>query len=89
MIKIEYCNDDLISFELDIEIFKKKYPSIFKQQKFELDDLDYYDLEEIIPDDDSVADLTLKKESVILKLPNTTTQTIYNTDILSWFHSYV
>ena len=88
MIKIEYCNDDLISFELDIEIFKKKYPSIFKQQKFELDDLDYYDLEEIIPDDDSVADLTLKKESVILKLPNTTTQTIYNTDILSWFHSY-
>lgn len=84
MIEIEYCYDGLIPFELNIDLFKKKYPSIYEQHKDELSDLSYYDLEEIIPNSNSVIDLLLKQESVILKLPNNTTQTIYNTDLLSW-----
>lgn len=89
MIEIEYCYDGLIPFELNIDLFKKKYPSIYEQHKDELSDLSYYDLEEIIPNSNSVIDLLLKQESVILKLPNNTTQTIYNTDLLSWLSGYV
>ena len=48
MIEIEYCNDDLTTFELDIFLFKKKYPSIYEQYKGKLDGLSYYDLEDII-----------------------------------------
>ena len=88
MIEIEYCNDDLTTFELDIFLFKKKYPSIYEQYKGKLDGLSYYDLEDIIPNNDLVFDLIQKQESIILWLENGTDQIIYNTDILSWFHGY-
>jgi|GEM_PF-957761 hypothetical protein len=85
MIEIEIISVNLNLFELNVGLFMKKYPSIYGQYKSKLQDLDYSEIEEIIPGGDSIVDLVLKQESVVLKLPNNMVQVIYNTDILSWY----
>jgi hypothetical protein len=84
-IGVEIVNNDLISFELDVDLFKKKYLSIYEQYKTELHYFNYSEIEEIIPNSDAIVSLIVKQASVALKLPNNKTKIIYNTDILSWY----
>jgi hypothetical protein len=82
MIEDILVNDNLNLFELDVDFFKKKYSSIYEQNKDKLDYLDYSKIEKIILDSGME---TIRQESVILWLSDNTSQIIYNTDILSWY----
>jgi hypothetical protein len=81
MVENIFVSDNLNLFELDIDFFKKTYPSIYEQNRRELEYLDYSEIERIALDSGSV----IKQESVVLWLSNNTTEVIYNTDILSWY----
>lgn len=87
IVELGQFDEDL--FELNIDIFKEKYPELFSQYEGQLGDFSYDEIEDLIPDNDSMLSLIVKKESISLRLPNNSIQVIYNTNILSWFSGYV
>lgn len=88
--KISLCDPDcLIPWSLDIELFKRKYPSIYDVQKKSLSEMMDYEewemmdyIDEILPEVENTNDLTSDIESVTLYFTDGTTHPIYNTELL-------
>jgi hypothetical protein len=83
--KISICNqDELIPWKLNKQFFKERYPSIYENSAGSLENMDYWGIEEIVPDGEPVEDMTIQMESVKLCFSDGMTHTIYNTDIINW-----
>jgi len=65
--------------------FKEKYPEIFANLKITLSEMDYWEIFEIIPKEDSIEEITIETESVILILLDGSEQKILNTELITVF----
>jgi hypothetical protein len=85
MIKdISINNDDSIfNWHLDISKFKEKYPTVYNAYKNSLLELDYFEVSKIIPDGESIEEIIIKKEVVMLFLSDETEQRIFNTELIN------
>jgi hypothetical protein len=72
---------------LNITKFKNKYPYVYKEYKDNLSEMDYFAIIEIIPLGDSIEEITIKSESVILLLSDGTIQKIFNTELINVFET--
>lgn len=83
--KISVCDlDNLIPWKLDIELFKKKYPSIYEIYENDLSDMEDWEIDQILPEGESLDDLTTSITSVFLYYSHESTISIYNTDLIKW-----
>lgn len=83
--KISVCDPtDLIPWRLDRELFEKKYPSIYETHKNDFSKMEDWEIEEILPEGESLDDLTETLTSVFLYFSDESTISIYNTDLIKW-----
>jgi len=84
--KISIINEDnIFNWVLDITKFKVKYPSVYNEYQNNLSEMDFFEIIEIIPHGDSVEEITIKIESVILFLSDGTKHKIFNTELINLF----
>jgi hypothetical protein len=76
--------NNLIPWSLDIELFEKKYPSIYEIYKSNLSKMEHWEIEEILPIGESLDDVTAIMTSVLLYFPDQSTVSIHNTDFIEW-----
>jgi hypothetical protein len=79
--------DSIFNWNLNITKFKNKYPYVYKEYKDNLSEMDYFAIIEIIPLGDSIEEITIKSESVILLLSDGTIQKIFNTELINVFET--
>jgi len=87
--KISVCNsDDLIPWRLDLNKFRNKYSSIYDIHKKNLSEMDFSEIEDILPQGENLLEVTANIESVILYFSDETTVSILNTDLIKWHGIY-
>lgn len=85
MKKIEVVNtSELFSLELDIALLKAKHPAIFDAHIDKIEQMDIWDVESLLPSDESVANLIKRLPAVRLYKSNGEINTVFNTDIIAW-----
>ena len=73
-------------FDLNIELFKSKYPEIYSNFNSEEEDA-YYDFQESLNEDDDIFNYSNKKNIVSIELSHSERVFITNVDIHKWYQS--
>jgi hypothetical protein len=83
--KITLTNEDeLFTCNVDEGLFEKKYPQLYETYKDQLKSMDRWEVEEILPDNDSIEGMIEKEEAVLLRFDNEETICIYNTELIDF-----
>lgn len=83
--KITLANEDeLFSSDVNQALFEKKYPQLYDAIKDQFGSMERWEVEELLPNNDSIKDVLLEKEAVFLHLRNGEIVSIYNTEIIAF-----
>jgi hypothetical protein len=83
--KITLTNEEeLFTCKVDEGLFQKRYPLIYKSYKKQTSSMELWDVEEVLPDNESIEAILIKEEAVLIQFDNGEKATIYNTEIIKF-----
>lgn len=75
---------ELFTCEVDRELFEKNYPELYEIHKDQISSMDRWEVEEILPNNETIESVLLKQVAVLLHFNNGKITPIYNTELVEF-----